>query len=259
LSKEENTLRLNNPEKFKQTVIIAGVAISSNYLLYGQDGQDDNNDAFRHSLWSALMSKYISPKWAKDFSDAHEMKNLDPNSLSSQMDHFNNNYGIELIKQNPSISGPDIYKTLITAIENGRLKKIKNGKLVPTTKLKYKKFDIFKMIKETFFDLFKFVASTNKDIPKRKDLDGRNILHRSVAINDIQFTKYVMETFPSLINNFDNYGDYPIHVAVGYNNIEIINLLKPLSDLKLKDRNGNDVFFMAEVEDRKKIIQLLKS
>jgi uncharacterized protein YjfI (DUF2170 family) len=68
-----------------------------------------------------------------------------------------------------------------------------------------------------------------------------------------------METFPSLINNFDNYGDYPIHVAVGYNNIEIINLLKPLSDLKLKDRNGNDVFFMTEVEDRKEILKLLKS
>jgi hypothetical protein len=50
-----------------------------------------------------------------------------------------------------------------------------------------------------------------------------------------------------------------IMVAVDYNNIEIINLLKDLSDLKLKDRNGNDVFFMAEVEDRKEILKLLKS
>jgi hypothetical protein len=50
-----------------------------------------------------------------------------------------------------------------------------------------------------------------------------------------------------------------IMVAVGYGNIEITRMLKDLSDLKLKDRNGNDVFFMTEVEDRKEILKLLKS
>jgi ankyrin repeat protein len=292
-SKKERELKSRSPKEFAETAVLATVARSSNYILFGEDEQDDNTDAFRHSLWCALMSKYISVEWAKEYSDAHE--NVDSNNigLTSQMDLFNNNFGIQLVKNSPSITGPEIYSTLIDSIGSGKLKKIQNGKLVPTTKLKHKVVRIFDVIKENLNYLLEYLLRSFKELVTSKDLDGRNILHRSVTIDDTQITKFIMENYPYLLNEHDLYGDYPIHVAVdnqkienlkillnykanvnlqntrtgttaimvavGYGNIEITSMLKVLSDLKLKDRNGNDVFFMAEVEDRKVIIQLLKS
>lgn len=41
---------------------------------YGHSGQGDISDAFRHSLWNALMCKYASKAMAEAFATAHEDK-----------------------------------------------------------------------------------------------------------------------------------------------------------------------------------------
>lgn len=74
----------------------------------------DKSDAFRHAIWNALMSKYISEAWAYQFATAHEMKsdeelnkvNVDGKLESAHkvMDLHNNKVGRACWKWNDTIS-----------------------------------------------------------------------------------------------------------------------------------------------------------
>lgn len=62
---------------------------------YGRNAHNDASDAFRHCMWSALMTKRANDGFAKRFGDAHEYGDKDQPSNESYMDRHNNSWGRE--------------------------------------------------------------------------------------------------------------------------------------------------------------------
>lgn len=93
-----------------------------------------NGDAFRHSLWNALMAKDLGSAYAKRWGDAHEYGS---SGIDKEMDLYNNDKGRTIVN---SVSGgmdsrywqPRLESELIKNIDNGNLKRIVNNKLVWT-------------------------------------------------------------------------------------------------------------------------------
>lgn len=87
--------------------------------------EDDRADAFRHFVWSGLVTHDIGPDKAKEYLDAHE--DFPENKLDAkEMDMHNNNQGIEFGK---TYTGDDIetdiVKEALDQIENRELKWLK--------------------------------------------------------------------------------------------------------------------------------------
>lgn len=97
-------------------------AIALTMLFYGDSGQDDNSDAFRHCLWNALMRKNVGKSSAKRWANAHE---YGKHSRSTKMDKYNNNIGRKKI----SVKGSSfaIAMRVRKAVKNGKCKRL-NGK-----------------------------------------------------------------------------------------------------------------------------------
>ncbi|MEQ4568184.1 hypothetical protein [Paenarthrobacter sp. CAP02] len=53
------------------------------------DQNDDQNDAFRHAYWNALMVKEFGAEWAEDYATAHEQLPGNP-APREAMDLYNN-------------------------------------------------------------------------------------------------------------------------------------------------------------------------
>lgn len=93
-----------------------------------------NGDAFRHALWNALMAKDLGTSYAKQWGDAHEYGS---SGIDKEMDLYNNDKGRTIVS---SIAGgmdspywqPRLESELVKNIDNGRLKRIVNNRLVWT-------------------------------------------------------------------------------------------------------------------------------
>jgi hypothetical protein len=118
-------------------------------------GQDDQRDAYRHSMWNGSMTSRLgSREAAARWGFAHEEVPNNP-AQRKAMDLENNHRGRELAWAQMSTSGPwwnrktvkpsddDVAKLMLDAVEQGKLIMIEevngqrdpnNGKHVPTTK-----------------------------------------------------------------------------------------------------------------------------
>jgi hypothetical protein len=98
------------------------------------EGNGDQLDAFRHTFWMANLTQQIGWRKARKLGEAHEKGNYKeykkrkledgvlPDKISSEMDLFNNEVGIELGKKNTE----SILKTLvIEAVLLGKCRMIK--------------------------------------------------------------------------------------------------------------------------------------
>lgn len=97
-------------------------------------------DAFRHTLWMAMLSQKINPKKAYKLGVAHEKGNeIDykkktleegflPDFVSCEMDLKNNNIGIEIGKNNKNASLEDLKLIVKQAVLSGECYKIKKDK-----------------------------------------------------------------------------------------------------------------------------------
>ena len=110
------------------------------------DGDADGGqvDAFRHAFWMAMLSQNMRSKKALRLGIAHEKDDYLsykkrrkeegslPDKISSDMDLFNNNIGIEIgieIKNNKkTISTDSLKQIVIKYILNGKMKVIKKNK-----------------------------------------------------------------------------------------------------------------------------------
>ena len=63
---------------------------------YSGSFHNDSADAYRHARWSQLMTQYIGPDLAKQFSDAREISAPDPEG-ERLMDLYNNQIGRGLL------------------------------------------------------------------------------------------------------------------------------------------------------------------
>lgn len=57
------------------------------------------------------------------------------------------------------------------------------------------------------------------------DVIGRNYLHHTVELGNVQLTEYIVHHCPDLTSYQDNLGDTPIHTTIFCNNIVIFRLL----------------------------------
>ena len=103
--------------------------------VFGKAGQNDESDAFRHFVWSALLTKELGEKKARIFLSAHEQDPGQPEQEKS-MDLSNNEEGVQFAVQKKE-KGQDweIDSVEAEALERLRGKKLKvltpSGKKVP--------------------------------------------------------------------------------------------------------------------------------
>jgi hypothetical protein len=109
----------------------------------GVIGSDNNGgalDAFKHAFWMASLTQGIGGKKALKLGEAHEKGNYCqfkkhqledsalPDSLSSQMDLFNNRAGVEAVSNCRSLSTKTIQEKIMYALKSGELRMMKKDK-----------------------------------------------------------------------------------------------------------------------------------
>ena len=103
-------------------------------ILFDRSG--GNLDAFKHAYWMALLSQNISRNKARKIGVIHEKINYREykrgisaqDSAASLMDLKNNEIGISIIENNKFLSHQELINTIIEAINNGELYRIKKNK-----------------------------------------------------------------------------------------------------------------------------------
>ncbi|OHU87924.1 MULTISPECIES: DUF6973 domain-containing protein [Pseudoalteromonas] len=135
LNTYEKALVVASPANAYITDITKDKAYTYTNNEYGFNGLGDESDAFRHAIWNALMSKYISEFWAYQFATAHEQKSQEElnkvardgnlESEHQKMDLHNNKEGRDCWHWNDSI----VYTSDDTLIERVR-DKVKSNQRV---------------------------------------------------------------------------------------------------------------------------------
>lgn len=82
------------------------------------DRNDDQNDAFRHAYWNALMVKEYGAEWAEDYATAHEQLPGNPGPREA-MDLYNNEVGRNIAVANPDASAEELANLIEAAVKNG--------------------------------------------------------------------------------------------------------------------------------------------
>lgn len=107
-------------------------SIKQNKILKGK-GNGDQVDAFRHTFWMAKLANEIGWRRAKSLGRAHEKGNYKdykkrrledgevPDKISSDMDYFNNDVGIELGKS----TNENLANKVVELVKMGKCKIIK--------------------------------------------------------------------------------------------------------------------------------------
>ncbi|NWL12455.1 hypothetical protein DM793_14380 [Paenarthrobacter nitroguajacolicus] len=83
-----------------------------------EDRNDDQNDAFRHAYWNALMVKEFGADWAEDYATAHEQLPGNP-APREAMDLYNNEVGRNVAIANPDASTEELADLIEDAVNNG--------------------------------------------------------------------------------------------------------------------------------------------
>ncbi|WP_339659565.1 hypothetical protein [uncultured Polaribacter sp.] len=133
-----------HPFKAKKALAISMEAkkvsdsIKNTNLLDG-DGSGGQVDAFRHAYWMARLHQEIGKSAARSLGKAHEKENyltfkkrkledgVVPDEISSEMDLYNNEQGLQLISKGSEVSNKGLMYRIINAIQNGEMKIIKKN------------------------------------------------------------------------------------------------------------------------------------
>lgn len=146
LSKPAKTWVILHPFKAKKALRISLEAkqisdsIQKTNLLDG-DAAGGQVDAFRHAFWMARLHQELGSNTARSLGKAHEKENYitfkrgkledkaSPDQISSKMDLWNNEQGLQLIKKGSKVSKNGLIFRVINAIKAGKMKVIKKDKL----------------------------------------------------------------------------------------------------------------------------------
>ncbi|KEF36871.1 hypothetical protein M670_03953 [Schinkia azotoformans MEV2011] len=93
-----------------------------------------NGDAYRHIMWNALMKKYTTSTYAKQFAAAHENGSTGQPAIEKQMDLYNNSVGrgITLVGSNLELK-LDALAKVGSKVDDGYGKRISStGTLIVT-------------------------------------------------------------------------------------------------------------------------------
>lgn len=86
---------------------------------FGSNGRNDNSDAFRHCLWSAILAREIGYSGALQFTTAHESSSLNPKN-EREMDIHNNGVGLSIGRTGGS--NQILSQRCMTALTAGQLR-----------------------------------------------------------------------------------------------------------------------------------------
>ena len=88
---------------------------------YGENVPNDGHaDAFRHALWSALMTQEFGENFAERYGTAHET--VPGNEADREaMDLYNNEVGRRIASENPDASLDELSQLIQDAIDNGEM------------------------------------------------------------------------------------------------------------------------------------------
>lgn len=84
------------------------------------DRNDDQNDAFRHAYWNALMASRFGEDWAEDYGTAHEQRPQNE-AAREAMDLYNNEVGRRIASENPDASSEELAALVERAVRNGEM------------------------------------------------------------------------------------------------------------------------------------------
>lgn len=124
LSAAEKRLITKYPKDALLVFLAKREAEQSTKRIFGQKAHNDEGDAFRHFLWSGLVTNKIGEDRARLFLDTHETGDPNQPLLEKEMDTFNNEQGIKQARQ--------LQKEGIFSTENQEreaLKVLRGGKL----------------------------------------------------------------------------------------------------------------------------------
>ena len=101
------------------------LALTSRYFKYNR--ADDESDAFRHFIWSGLISTDTSPEFAKKITDAHE--SCMTSDVAQTMDLHNNQVGINAainLKKQGKLSEENLIREGFKLLKDKKLVVIKS-------------------------------------------------------------------------------------------------------------------------------------
>jgi len=112
----------------------------NNTLTLDGDISGGQLDAFKHSVWMALLSQQMHWRKARKLGKAHEKGNYItykkgkrkgrkelPDKVSSDMDYFNNRRGIEIGIINKDAEQGQIIQIILDSIQSGKMRIIKKN------------------------------------------------------------------------------------------------------------------------------------
>jgi hypothetical protein len=121
LNPAEKAFLKAHPQLVLHIKINSDLAVHNAIRFFGESGQWDCSDAFRHCLFQALNIQSIGYAFTKEFADAHEF-GQDPNDPTVQMDFHNNWIGFQIGLANPLATLEDIINIVKQKMKNGELK-----------------------------------------------------------------------------------------------------------------------------------------
>lgn len=214
----------------------------------------------------------------------------DNNSISREMDTHNNDKGIRILEENPEATSAKIIQSCGELIRNGELRVIRKGKVQPTTLKGYNIPNIFRVISEKVSEVVEFVANFHSDRAQERDGDGNTALHRCimddyeegfnilVKILDMnrsgmdgqsplmlcstlshghKYAKTLLDQGAIADYQDPHYGETALMIAAAYGNREMVNLLLPVSNKRIKSFSGSTAYDMAVTEENMDIAKLL--
>lgn len=117
--------------------VIDGADEASNKAKEKYPNDTIMQDVFRHGYWSALLVEAVGATNAEKATTTYEDKTPNNNGLSREMDIFNNKVGRDLAIGKTFNSFEQCQDIIVIAINEGKFKKITDGKLVPIVEKAY--------------------------------------------------------------------------------------------------------------------------
>lgn len=287
LNKYEKILAQKNPEQARHIMKLAFKASFEEKVRYWDDGNDGgDSNAFLHAYWSALIYKNISKEWSILWTKAHEENEHE--DFYTEMDLFNNELGLKIFEDNTNQTNDELANLVELWIDQGKGKKIKNNRLVPTEKNNKRDLNIFESIIEKALSLVSKLIAQSTD---SRNGDGMTPLIFAANQNEIEAVKIAFGL--SEVDDVDNYGDsalfhsvrcetnevcaYLIEAGANLSNINKINgktllmeavssnnlfiaheLVKKGVSIDAKDRFGNTAYDISVYEGIESNYQFLK-
>jgi len=129
----------------KKTLKLTDFVVNEAKLMGPENGLDaydsgGKKDAFRHAYWMAVLSSQLGWKKVRALGRAHELGNKKafdknvlehgflPDYVSMKMDHWNNDVGILIGRENKKASNDCLKKLVLNHISEGKCKIIKRNK-----------------------------------------------------------------------------------------------------------------------------------